>query len=124
MNQYVYLSIAPLPSNAYPDDHDLMLMDDDFSDIDIFDPIPLRHRRKTLLAPLTQTTSNSPSPVPLETHRSPTPETPILPSHFPYPIKLRLKQNAYPEMKQFSQFVQQMLAEQRFEQVKLTGAQV
>ena len=120
MNQCVYLSIESFSSNADSDDHDLILMDEELSVIDIFDPFVPHGRRKSLFVPSEQKTLNSPSSAPVETDRPPTPETPVLSSHFPYPIRLRLKQRAYPEMKQFSHFVQLILAEQRSEQVNLT----
>ena len=94
-------------------------MDDELSAVDIFDPLRPSDSRKSLLAPREQPTSFSPPSIHIEIYPPPKPVTPIPPSLFPYPVKLRLKQRPYPEMKQFSQFLQQIVDTKQSKQVEL-----
>lgn len=96
-----------------------MVMDDELTAVDIFDPLGPRDQRKTLPALPEQPMSFSPPSIYTEIYRTPKPVTPVPPSLFPYPVKLRLKQRPYPEMKQFSQFLQQIVDEQQSKQVEL-----
>ena len=94
-------------------------MDDELSAVDIFDPLKPRDSRKTVPVPPEQTISFSPPSIYIDIYQPPKPVTPIPPSLFPYPVKLRLKQRPYPEMKEFGQFLQQIVDEQQSKQVEL-----
>jgi hypothetical protein len=126
MNRNVYFSVEPLSrTRRVDDDDDLMIMDDELSVVDIFDPLRPCDPRKTLPAPVVEQPVSFFTPsFPVEPDQPPKPVTPTPPALFPYPIKLRLKQRAYPEMKHFSQFVQQILDEQQSKQVEFDPCRI
>jgi hypothetical protein len=84
---------------------------------ELFDPLKQSDRTHSWPSQLNRTATNTATPPfvtptsetpPIPVTISPSPSPSIPPNSYPYPIKLRLKLTTFPEIKPFSQLVQQI----------------